>query len=138
MSIAEALLRLGAALVAWLCLYAWVLWLATLRVISCAADGDHLWAVLFGFASAMLPLAGLTRATRPLDDIHSLLGWFRWPLLILALLAIPPLLSAWLGSTLDSQPVCPSAAPAAWHFWWAPAQTVVMLGVAVILWRSWR
>ncbi len=50
MRFAEVFLRLGSALVAWMMMYAYFLWLAAVYVVACGADGDEMHRLLLGLA----------------------------------------------------------------------------------------
>ena len=136
MSFAEILARLLTALVGWLCLYAYMIWLATVRVVSCATDGNTLWAVLLGFGCFAAPLAWLLNLTRPLHDVHAILRHFAWPLLLLLPLAVPPVYTAWIGSTLADAPLCIDTVAEAWHAWWAPLQTALLIFMGWSVFRA--
>ncbi len=135
MSLAEVLARLGSTCVTWLCLYAWLIWMATLRVASCTTSGDELWALIMGFGllvGAMSPMLGLTRV---MPEVHSMVRNFAWPLVLLVPLALMPLWTAWTGTTMGGDPLCPVAASATWHTWWAPLQTLLLLMCGYQVWR---
>jgi len=121
--------RLSAALVGWMCLYAYVIWLATVQMVSCTTDGNTLWAVLLGLGCLTAPLAWLLDLTRPLAEVHALLRHAAWPLFALTPLALIPIYSAWTGSTFGGEPLCPSTAVDTWHAWWAPMQTALLVCV---------
>lgn len=138
MSFAEVMGRLAAALVGWMCVYAYVIWLATLRIVSCSTDGNTLWAVLLGFGCFTAPLAGLLNLTRPLREVHALLRHFVWPLLILTILAVIPVYTAWINSTLAAGALCSSTNVDAWHAWWAPMQTALLGCIGWLVYRAIR
>ncbi len=138
MSFAEVIVRLAAALVGWMAVYAYVLWLATLPMVSCTTDGNTLWAVLLGFGCMAAPLAWLLKLTQPLGEAHSMLKHAVWPLVVLTPFALVPVWSAWTGSTLGEAPLCPSTAVDPWHAWWAPVQTVLLVCVGWQLFRTVR
>lgn len=138
MSFAEVMARLAAALVGWMCVYAYVVWLATLRIVTCTTDGSTLWAVLLGFGCFTIPLAWLLNLTRPLEEVHALLRHLVWPLLVLAPLALLPVYSAWIGATLAGDSLCASATVDRWHAWWAPIQTALLTGIGWLVFRAIR
>jgi hypothetical protein len=135
MTFAEVLLRLGTALVAWMVLYAYLLWLATLRVSGCDADGDALWRLLLGIAPLAVMLSPLVGASRPLIDVHRILRWGSLPLLLLVPLAVAAVWPTWERATLGGLDVCSDLPAAAWQVWWAPLQVTALLALAVIVWR---
>ena len=138
MSFAEVMGRLAAALVGWMCVYAYVIWLATLRIVSCTTDGNTLWAVLLGFGCFTAPLAALLNLTRPLSEVHALLRHFVWPLLLLTILAVIPVYTAWINSTLGGGALCLSTTFDAWHAWWAPMQTALLGCIGALVYRAIR
>lgn len=138
MSLAELLARLGTTTVAWLCIYAWLIWTATLRVATCNTSGDDLWTLVLvfgGFASALSTLLGLTRS---LPEVHAMMRNFAWPLVLLLPLALMPVWTAWAGSTFAAAPLCPVAPAAVWHPWWAPLQTLLLAFAGYHIWRNFR
>ena len=135
MSFAEVLLRLGTALVAWMVVYAYLLWLAALRVSGCDADGDALWRLLLGFAPVAAALSPLVGATRPLADVHRILRWASAPLLLLVPLAAVAIWPTWQRATVAGLDVCAAAPADAWQVWWAPAQLLAVLVILVVVWR---
>lgn len=90
MSLAELLARLGTTIVAWLCIYAWLIWTATLRVATCNASGDDLWTLVLGFGVFTSALSLLLGLTRPLPEVHAMTRKFAWPLVLLLPLALAP------------------------------------------------
>jgi ABC-type molybdate transport system permease subunit len=75
----EVFLRLGVALVAWMMLYAHVVWLAALHAMGCGPDGDELHRLLLGLAPLTCGFALLLHMTRPFADIHRILRWLGAP-----------------------------------------------------------
>jgi hypothetical protein len=118
--------------------YAYVIWLATLRIVSCTTDGNTLWAVLLGFGCFTAPLAGLLNLSRPLHDVHAMLRHFVWPLLLLTMLAVIPVYTAWINSTLAGGALCLGTTFDAWHAWWAPIQTALLGCIAWLVYRAVR
>jgi len=135
MSFAEVFGRLGMAIVTWLCIYAWLVWTAVLRVAECETSGDDLWAVVAGFGVLVALLSPALAMTRALPDVHVVIRNLAWPLVLLVPLAVMPLWSAWSHTTMHEQPLCQAAPGAPWHFWWAPLQSVLL---AVTGWQVWR
>lgn len=135
MSLAEVLGRLGSAVVAWLCIYAWLIWTATLRVAECKTSGDDLWALCLGFGVLATLVSPAINLTRQLSEVHQVIRQFVWPLVLLAPLALMPLGSAWLGSTFNDAPLCTFAPAGNWHGWWAPLQSLLMLLASISVWK---
>ena len=54
MRLSEVFLRLASALVAWMVIYAYVIWLAALHAIGCGPDGDEIFRLLLGMAPLAL------------------------------------------------------------------------------------
>ena len=134
MNVAEVLLRLGCAMVAWMVTFTQLIWLATLRVTGCAADGDQLWRLLLGFAVISIGFSFLLLVSRPLKEVHGILRWFVVPAALLLPLALPPVLSALSSATLGSTGICSEVAKP-WHPYWAPVQ---LAALAAIAWNGWR
>ena len=136
MNVAETLLRLGCALVAWMVVLAHLVWLLALRNVGCDADGDNLWRLLFGFAAFTIGFAFLLPVSRKLREVHDILRWLAVPTGLLLLLALFPVWQAFSASTLGGAPICTEQA--AWHLWWAPVQLLAMSALGWNLWRVWR
>jgi hypothetical protein len=138
MQFAEVFLRLGLALVAWMVLYAHFLWLAALYAMGCGPDGDEMHRLLLGLAPFTIGLSFALRATRPFDEIHSMLRWLGVPLILLTPFAVR---SAWqvLRSVyVAGESICGGATPAAWQNVWAPAQFVTLTLALYMIFRVWR
>lgn len=138
MSLAEALGRLGCAVVTWLCIYAWLIWTATLRVADCRPGGDDLWALSLGFGVLTTLLSPAIGLTRPLDELHQVIRRFGWPLVLLVPLALLPIGSAWRTSTFGGAPLCAFVGESPWHAWWAPLQTLLLALAALSICRQIR
>lgn len=108
MSFAEVFARLGVAIVTWLCIYAWLVWTAVLRVAECDTSGDDLWSVVAGFGVLVNLLSPTLVLTRPLPDVHEVIRHLAWPLVVLVPLAAMPLWIAWNNTTIQGQPLCPT------------------------------
>ncbi|MEQ8483181.1 MAG: hypothetical protein RIB46_02345 [Pseudomonadales bacterium] len=135
MSFAEVALRLGTCLVAWMVIYAYLLWVAVLRVSGCDADGEALWRLLLGVAPAAALAAGLVGLTRPISEVHELLRWGRLPLLLLLPLSLAGIWPTFERVTVSGLAICgPGPAPI-WQAWWAPLQLLALTAVIVIAWR---
>jgi len=137
MSFAEVFLRLGTALVAWMVIYAYFLWMAILRQVGCNADGDELYRLLMGMAPVAIGFSVLLRSTRPMHEVHSVLRWLSLPLVLLVPAA---LLSAWQvlqSATFAGQGICSPDFPSSWHYWWAPLQIAAALTTSYMVYRIW-
>jgi len=133
MRLAEVLLRLGTALVAWMMLFTHFVWLAVLYKVGCGPDGDEMHRVLLGLAPFTCGFAFLLRTTRPFADIHAMLRWLGVPLGILMLLSAR---SIWVVAgqvNVEAVAICAAGAPAAWELAWAPVQTLTQLFVIALL-----
>ena len=131
-------LRLGCSLVGWMVVYAYCLWMATLRVIGCGVDGDEFWRLLLAFAPIALGFAALIGVSARLPSIHQILRWGFVPLLLLVPLGV---LSAWPTFdvvNLQGKGICSAAPSASWQQWRAPAQFVTLLLISAAAWRAWR
>ena len=138
MNIAEVLLRLGCALVAWIVIITHVVWLGTLRAVGCGPDGDQLWRLLLGFAAVTIGFSFLLDATRRISAVHDILRWGVVPVGFFALFAVLPVLTALTNTTLGGAPICGGAPVPAWHVWWAPVQVLTLSAVAFGCWRAFR
>ncbi len=135
MNIAEVLLRLGCSLVAWLVIFTHTIWLATLRVTGCGADGDQFWRLLLGFAVVAAGMSFLTRSTQRLAAVHQMLRWAIVPAAVFAVLCLPPVWQALSQTTLGGAPLCGDPPAPAWHVWWAPVQ---LLSLGIMAWNAWQ
>ena len=106
MSLIEVLLRLGCSLVGWMVIYTHCIWTATLAVVGCDPDGDHLWRLLFGFTPLVLGFCFLLNTTHKIPEVHRILIWLSAPLILLVPLAIRGILPTLAGSTVDGGPIC--------------------------------
>lgn len=138
MTFAELVLRLGVALVAWMLLIAYFLWLAALNASGCDADGDALWRLLLACAPLAALVSPLVGATRPIDDVHRILRWGWVPLALLAPLALAAVWPTWQRATLIGLAVCGDGAAPAWQVWWAPVQALAMTAIGIVVWRVGR
>ena len=135
---AEVFLRLGCALVAWMMLYAHVLWLAALYAMGCGPDGDEIHRVLLGLAPLTAGSAFLLHVTRPFAEIHSMLRWLGVPLMLLLPFAVRSLWYLYESVNLDSAAICANGAPDAWQRLWTPIQAITLLVVAYMVVNVWR
>jgi len=138
MTAIEMFLRLGCSLVGWMVLYAYCLWMATLRVIGCGVDGDQFWRLLFGFAPVALGFAALIGLSARLPSIHQILRWGVVPLLVLVPLAVWPAWTTFDLVNLQGKGICAAAPSSSWQLWWAPAQFATLLLISAAAWRAWR
>jgi len=135
---AEVFLRLGCALVAWMMLYAHILWLAALYAIGCGPDGDEIHRLLLGLAPFTVGFAWLLRLTRPFTEIHSMLRWLAVPLLLLLPFAARSLWQVFRLVNIDARAICASATPGTWQTLWVPIQLIALLLVAYMIVQVWR
>ena len=138
MQFAEVFLRLGASLVAWMVIYAYVLWLAAARVVGCGPDGSEMHALLLGFAPVAAAMSFALRATRPFDDIQQMLRWLAVPL---ALLLPLTLLSTWIvfdAVWLQGRSVCTPVPPPGWQQLWVPVQLAALATITYAIALVWR
>ncbi len=137
MTIAELLLRIGCAIVAWLMMYTHTLWLAIVDDVGCGPDGDALYRLLLGLTLITLPFCFLLGLSRKVGSIHDTLRWGCAPLLLLVPLAANAVWPVLNASTLGDAPLCPGPV-SAWHPWWAPLQLAVLAVVSLMAYRAWR
>lgn len=136
---AEVFLRLGTSLVAWMMLYAHILWLAAIYAMGCGPDGDEMHRLLLGLAPFTCGFAFLLRVTRSFADIHSMLRWLGLPLLLLMPFASRSVWQVFQSVNIESSAICAAGAPSTWQSLWAPSQifTLLLVGYMVIkVWHS--
>jgi len=138
MRFAEVFLRLGSALVAWMVIYAHILWLAVLFRLSCGPDGDEMHRLLLGLAPVTVGFALALRATRPLPEIHSILRWLGVPLLLLLPFVGRSTWQVLETVNINASSVCAEAPPTTWQTLWAPVQILVVAIVAAAIIGVWR
>lgn len=138
MSLIEMLLRLGCVMVAWMVVYAHLLWLATARVVGCEGDGDALWQLLLGFAPFAVAFTLCLDLLRQLPDIHRTLRWAAAPLVLLAPLCLAAIWPIWRRATIDGLAICSDAPAVWWQSAWAPLQLLTLLIIGAMVWRLWR
>jgi len=138
MRFAEVFLRLGAALVAWMMLYAHFVWLAALRSVGCGPDGDELHRVLLLLVPFTIGFALLLRATRPLDEIHRILRWLGLPLAALMLTGTYQVLVITRSVYVTGLGICSTSDATAWHQFWGVAQLLAMVVSSLMIVRVWR
>ena len=127
MRFAEVFLRMGVALVSWMIIYAHTLWLAALSKIGCGPDGLELHALLLGISPLTALAILMTRATRPIADIHRILRWFGVPVLLLAPWCLASIWQVAGPANVESVAICTAVGPAAWEIYWAPVQFVLLV-----------
>ncbi len=135
MNFAEVFLRLGSSLVAWMMLYAYVLWLAALNSLGCGPDGDEMHRLLLGMAPTACGFVFLVGVTRSLADVHSIIRWLAGPLLLLAPIALMSIWKVLLRANLESLSICSNNPIALWERAWAPVQFLSFIFIAYILIR---
>jgi hypothetical protein len=132
---ADIFLRLGTSLVAWMVLYAYLVWLAALRAMGCGADGAEMHQLVLAMSIISCPVVFLTRATSTMPEVHSLLRWLGVPLLILMPFG---LLSAWdvfSRANGRSLSICTNSTAQPWEQLWAPMQFTAVVIIASMLIR---
>ena len=138
MSFAEVFLRLGAAFVGWMVIYAHIVWLAALYAMGCGPDGSEMHALLLG----LVPLTGgcalLLAGTRPFPEVHAMLRWLGVPLLLLLPFALRSIWEVFVRVNVNDTAICGDAAAAGWHQLWVPVQVLTLVVVAVFTLRVWR
>ncbi len=138
MRFAEVFLRLGSALVAWMVIYAHILWLAVLFRLACGPDGDEMHKLLLGLAPVTIGAAFALRVTRPFDEIHSMLRWLGVPLALLLPFVVRSIWQAVDAVIVNESAFCTNVPPAIWQIAWAPAQIVTVAIVLLMVLRMWR
>lgn len=138
MRFAEVFLRLGSALVAWMMLYAYFLWLAAVYAMGCGPDGDEMHRLLLGMAPFICGFAFVLGATRPLEEVHSMLRWLALPLLLLLPFIARSIWQVIQSVNVENIAICADATPTAWQLLWAPIHVVTLGVVSYMLIRVWR
>ena len=138
MRFAEVFLRLGSALVAWMVIYAHVLWLAVLFRLACGPDGDEMHKLLLGLAPITIGMAFVLQATRPFSEIHRMLRWLGVPLALLSPFVARSIWQATDAVIINESAFCANVPPSAWQIAWAPVQIVTMAIVLLMVLRMWR
>ena len=134
MRFAEVFLRLGVSLVAWMVVYAYVVWLAALNSIGCGPDGDELHRLMLGFAPFAAGAAFLLGAANRIDGMQGLLRWLGAPLAVLVPLALLSIWTVFVRSNVSAYSICADHSGGGWHSLWAPLQllTVVIIAYRVL------
>ena len=138
MRFAEVFLRLGSALVAWMMMYAYFLWLSAVYVIACGPDGDEMHRLLLGLVPFVCGFAFALQVTRPFAEIHSMLRWLGVPLFLLLPFALRSVWNVFQTVNLNSVAMCTDQAPPAWQLLWAPLQTITLSLATYMIVRVWR
>ncbi|MFK7888268.1 MAG: hypothetical protein AB8G16_15510 [Gammaproteobacteria bacterium] len=138
MRFSEVFLRLGSALVAWLLLLTYFIWLGVVGSVGCGPDGDELHRLVLGLAPVAFGSAFLLRSTRPLDEVHGIL---RWGIALLALLLPSALLAVWSVFRtvwLDQQNICGSGTALTWEQAWPVVHVVTLAVIVFLAVKNWR
>ena len=138
MRFAEVFLRLGSALVAWMMLYAYFLWLAAVYVIACGPDGDEMHRLLLGLVPFVGGFAFALQVTRPFTEIHSMLRWLGVPLFLLLPFALRSVWKLFQTVNLNAAAICTDHVPPTWQTLWAPLQMITLLFALYMIVRVWR
>ncbi len=119
-------------------LYAHFLWLAVLFRLGCGPDGAEMHKVLLGLAPLAIGCSFVLRATRPLEEIHSMLRWLSIPLVLLSPFIIRGIWQAIETVVINESALCANEPPPIWQIAWAPAQIVTVAIVLLMILRVWR
>ena len=138
MRFAEVFLRLGSALVAWMMMYAYFLWLAAVYVIACGPDGDEMHRLLLGLAPFVCGFAFALQVTRPFTETHSMLRWLGVPLYLLLPFALRSIWKVFQTVNLNAAAICADQAPPTWQLLWAPLQIITLSLALYMIVRVWR
>ena len=138
MRFAEIFLRLGTALVAWMMMYAYYLWLAAVYVIACGPDGDEMHRLLLGLVPFVCGFAFALRVTRPFEEIHSILRWLGVPLFFLLPFALRSVWNIFRTVNLNSVAICTDQVPPTWQVLWAPLQVITLFMASFMIVKVWR
>jgi hypothetical protein len=138
MRFAEVFLRLGSALVAWMVLYAYFLWLAAAYVIACGPDGDEMYRLLLGLVPFVCGFAFALQVTRPFAEIHSMLRWLGVPLFLLLPFTLRSVWNIFQTVNLNAAAICAEQVPPTWQIAWAPLQMITLLFALFMIVRVWR
>lgn len=138
MRFAEVFLRLGCALVAWMLLYTFYLWLAAAHNIGCGPDADEMHRVLLGLAPFSAAAAVALRVTRPFAEVHKMMRWLGVPLLLLLPFCLRTVWSVFEAVNLNGTGICTANSPATWQLYWAPVQLIALMAATYLVLRTWR
>ncbi|MEM7249946.1 MAG: hypothetical protein AAF493_00890 [Pseudomonadota bacterium] len=138
MGFAELFLRLGSALVAWVVVFAHLVWLAALEQVSCGPDAVRPWMVLLGFSPITVLFACLLPVGATVPGVARLLRLPAVLLLVLVPLALRHIHTVFERTWSEQGSICTELAPSGFESWWSPAQllvTIVIVVMAIVLWR---
>jgi len=138
MRFAEVFLRLGSALVAWMMMYAYFLWLAAAYVIACGPGGNEMHRLLLGLVPFVCGFAFALQVTRPFAEIHSMLRWLGVPLFLLLPFALRSVWNVFQTVNLTNVAICKEQLPPTWQIVWAPIQIITVLFALYMIFRVWR
>ena len=130
---AEVFLRLGTSLVAWMLLYAYMLWLAALRTIGCGPDGAEMHQLLLGMAIISCAVVFLVRVTRTMPEVHAILRWLAVPLFMLMPFSLMSIWSAFARANSEFLSICSNNPAVFWERGWAPVQLITLSIIAYML-----
>ena len=131
MQVAEVLLRVGCGLVAWMVLYAYVIWIAAMGAIDCGPEKEELMRLLLGIAPLAIIGAVSVRVTKPLQEIHNMLRWLGAPLVLLLPFSMMSVWSVLSRVTIGGESFCTNNAPTLWLQSWAPIQLAT---ICLVIW----
>lgn len=135
MRYAEVFLRLGSALVGWMVVFAFVIWLAATRTVGCGPDGDEIYKLLLAMAPIASAVVFLVLVTRRLGEVHDILRWLSVPLLLLFPFALMSIWAVLNRANVESLSICANIPAALWERLWAPMQFIALLIIAYLLIR---
>ncbi len=138
MSLAEVFLRLGCALVSWVVIIAYCVWLAALEQVSCGPNGVQPWAMLLGFGVLTAMFACLLPLGAKVPGVANILRLPALTLVLLVPLAGRHVLTIIERVNTDGGTICPDTALSWWQTWWGPAQVLVLLTIVVMAVVQWR
>ena len=138
MRLSEVFLRLASALVAWMVIYAYFIWLAALGKMSCGPDGDEIYRLLLGMIPFAVGGSFLLRVTRAFSEIHLILRWLAVPLAILLPFALKNLWAVLQRVNVEKNPICGDGVVASWQVYWAPLQFLAITVCVWMIFRVWR
>lgn len=138
MRFAEVFLRLGCALVGWMLVFTYAVWLAALHVMGCGPDGDAMHKLLLGLAPFAAGCAFMLRMTRRFADIHRMLSWLGVLLLLLLPFVLRNTWTVFSRTSIEGAAICTGTGSAGWQLLWAPAQLLATLLIALLVISEWR